>query len=136
MKIIDMHSHWGTKKGYPLRTPTELAQQEKVWRSKANYETEQEMAEYFRKMNVKVILDLGFTKFLPMEEVKELHDYAIRVRKEYSDVILGNWLQIDPRTGLQGLNEVKRCVGSGFIGFVVFMQKMVGQIKGVIRALP
>jgi predicted TIM-barrel fold metal-dependent hydrolase len=119
MKIIDLHSHWGTKKGYPLRTPAELAQQEKVWRSKVNYATEQEMANYFKEMKVKVILDLGFTKFLPMEEVKELHDYAIRVRGKFSDVILGNWIQIDPRTGSQGLKELKRCLGSGFIGFAV-----------------
>jgi hypothetical protein len=119
MKIIDLHSHWGTKKGYPLRTPAELAQQEKVWRSKVNYMTEQEMAEYFRKMNVKVILDFGFTKFLPMDEVKEFHDYAIRVRRKFSGVILGIWIHIDPRNGLQGLNEVKRCLGAGFIGFVV-----------------
>ena len=27
MKIIDMHSHWGTKRGYVLQTPEELAQQ-------------------------------------------------------------------------------------------------------------
>jgi uncharacterized protein len=32
--IIDMHSHWGTRRGYPLQTPEELAQQERVFKSK------------------------------------------------------------------------------------------------------
>ena len=27
MKIIDVHSHWGTKRGYPLQTPAEREQQ-------------------------------------------------------------------------------------------------------------
>jgi len=29
MKLIDMHSHWGTERGYVLRTAAELAQQKK-----------------------------------------------------------------------------------------------------------
>jgi uncharacterized protein len=32
--IIDMHSHWGTRRGYPFQTPEELAQQERVFKSK------------------------------------------------------------------------------------------------------
>lgn len=119
MKLIDLHSHWGTRKGYPLRTPEELARQEKVWRSTPSYVTEQEMADYFRQVGARVILDLGFTKSLPIEEVREYHDYAIRVQKEAPDVILGSWLQIDPRTGREGVNELKRCIGSGFIGLCV-----------------
>ena len=27
MKIFDVHSHWGTRRGYPLRTEAELALQ-------------------------------------------------------------------------------------------------------------
>ena len=48
MKIFDLHSHWGTKRGYPLRTEAELAQQKKVWSSEPRYHTEDEMADYFR----------------------------------------------------------------------------------------
>ena len=29
MKLIDTHSHWGTQRGYVLRTEAELAQQKK-----------------------------------------------------------------------------------------------------------
>jgi len=63
MKIIDVHSHWGTRRGYTLRTPEELAQQKKTWNSEPIYHTEQEMADYFRASNVAAILDFGFSKF-------------------------------------------------------------------------
>ena len=56
MKIIDMHSHWGTKRGYPLQTTAELKQQRATWNSDPNYMTEQEMAEYFRANDVRAIL--------------------------------------------------------------------------------
>ena len=48
MKIIDVHSHWGTKRGYVLQTEAELAQQRATWRSEPTYHTEQEMADYLR----------------------------------------------------------------------------------------
>ena len=41
MKLIDMHSHWGTKRGYVLRTAAELAQQKKTWNSETTYVTEE-----------------------------------------------------------------------------------------------
>ena len=49
MTIFDMHSHWGTRRGYPFQTPEELAQQERVFKSKPRYVSEAEMAEHFRK---------------------------------------------------------------------------------------
>ena len=121
IQLYDLHSHWGTKRGYPLRTPEELVQQEKVWRSKPQYATEQEMADYFRKNRVKVILDFGFTKTLPIEEARQYHDYALETQKKHPDVIFGHWLQIDPRSGAAGLAELKRCVqaGGGFIGLAI-----------------
>jgi hypothetical protein len=48
MKLIDMHSHWGTERGYVLRTAAELAQQKKTWNSETKYVTEDEMVTYFR----------------------------------------------------------------------------------------
>jgi len=44
-RIFDVHSHWGTRRGYPFQTEEELAQQERVFRSKPRYVTEAEMAE-------------------------------------------------------------------------------------------
>ena len=78
MKIIDVHSHWGTERGYPLQTPAERDQQKATWNSKVTYHTEAEMAQYFRESGVQTILDFGFAKFLPMEEMQALHDYAFR----------------------------------------------------------
>ncbi len=52
MKIFDVHSHWGTQRGYPLRTEAELAQQKTSWNSEPRYHTEDEMADYFRAQGV------------------------------------------------------------------------------------
>jgi len=67
MPIYDMHSHWGTKRGYTLRTEAELAQQRKTWNSDPKYVSEEEQAAYFRKSDVRVILDFGFDKHLPLD---------------------------------------------------------------------
>ena len=45
MKLFDVHSHWGTERGYPLRTPAELAQQRKTWNSSPKFVSESELAE-------------------------------------------------------------------------------------------
>lgn len=121
MKLFDLHSHWGTRRGYPLRTPAELAQQEKVWRSSPTYATEEEMAAYFRSIDVRTVLDFGFTKHLPVPQVREFHDYALETRRRFPDVVLGHWLQIDPRSGREGVDELERCLlaDSGFIGYCV-----------------
>jgi len=59
MQIIDLHSHWGTRRGYPLQTETELAQQRATWNSEPTYHSESEMATHFRANTVRAILDLG-----------------------------------------------------------------------------
>jgi hypothetical protein len=63
--IIDLHSHWGTERGYVLRTHEALAQQKHTWNSTPQYDTEEEMAAYLRANRVLAILDFGFTKSLP-----------------------------------------------------------------------
>ena len=121
MAIYDMHSHWGTRRGYTLRSEAELAQQKKTWNSEVKYATEEEMAAYFRQSDVRVILDFGFDKELPMDEAAELHDYGFATQRLYPDVILGNWVHIDPRTGQDGVRELRRCrdANAGFLGFGV-----------------
>jgi hypothetical protein len=64
LKAIDIHSHWSTRRGYPLQTEAELALQERAWRSTQEYRSEAEMAEDFRRARVRVILDFGYTKYL------------------------------------------------------------------------
>jgi len=121
MKLFDLHSHWGTERGYVLRTSDALAQQKSTWNSTPKYDTEEQMADYLRANHVRTILDFGFTKNLSIEEVKPLHDYAIATQAKYSDCIFGNWIQLDPRLGVKGAEEFERCIqtSTGFVGFCV-----------------
>ena len=120
-RIFDIHSHWGTERGYPLRDAQSLALQRHSFSSDAKFVTEQEMTDTFRRNNVKTILDLGFTKSMSVEEAKPFNDYAIETQRSHPDVIFGNWIQIDPRTGAAGARELRRCMeaSSGFISCCV-----------------
>ena len=119
MQIIDCHSHFGTKRGYLFRTPEALASQRRIWKTDPVYHTEQEMADYFRKNNVRVILDLAWPGRLPLPEWRTEYQYAFDVQKAHPDAILGNWIGIDPRHGKAALAELERVAAtqSGFIGF-------------------
>jgi uncharacterized protein len=122
MRLIDVHSHWGTRRGYPLQTEKELAQQRGTWNSEPTYHTEAEMAEHFRQSGVRVILDLGYAKYRPMEEMRALHDYGFETERHHRDVILGHWIHVDPqRAGPAGVKELRRCIDKriGFLGFAV-----------------
>ena len=121
MNLIDIHSHWGTKRGYTLRTPEELAQQRRTWNSEPAFHSEDEMADYFRRSHVRTILDLGFTKFMPLAEARPFFDYGFETQRAHPDVILGHWVHIDPHTGAEGVRELRRCIdrAPGFIGFAV-----------------
>ena len=121
MRLFDLHSHWGTRSGYVLQTAEDLAQQQRTWGSSPTYDTEEQMAEYFRRNNVRTILDFGFTKNMTLDQVRPFHDYAIETQHRFSDVIFGNWLQIDPRLGGAAVDEIERCINEsdGFIGYCV-----------------
>ena len=121
LQAIDIHSHWGTRRGYPLQTEAELAQQERTWRSKPAYRSEAEMAEDFRRAGVRVILDFGYTKYLPIDEAREIHDYGFVTQEAHSDVIIGNWVHFQPELGASALAEFRRCLdrGAGFLGLAV-----------------
>ncbi len=121
MRIVDLHSHWGTRRGYVLRTEEELAQQKRTWNSEPKYDTEEEMAGYLRRNGVRAVLDFGFTKNLPLEQVREHHDYALETQRRFPDAIAGIWVQIDPRTGRDGAREFRRCIDAagGFVGVCI-----------------
>jgi hypothetical protein len=121
LPAIDLHSHWSTRRGYPLQTETELAGQERTWRSKPEYRSEAEMAEDFRSAGVRVILDFGYTKYLPVDEAREIHDYGFITQEANSDVIIGNWVHFQPELGVPAVAEFRRCLdrGGGFIGLAV-----------------
>ena len=121
MKLIDMHSHWGTRRGYTLRSAEELALQKATWNSEPKYHTEDEMAAYFRASGVQVVLDFGFTKFIPLSEAREVFDYGFATQRAHPEQILGHWIHIDPHTGAEGVRELRRCIDNapGFLGFCI-----------------
>lgn len=49
IRAIDVHSHWSTKRGYPLQTEAELSRLQHTWRAERIYRSEAEMAEDFRE---------------------------------------------------------------------------------------
>lgn len=121
MKFFDCHSHWGTEEGHIFRTPEELARQEKIWRTQGRYWQEEEMIRTMRDNEARVILDLAWTRKLPIEAMRKVHDYAFEVTRRNRDVIFGHWLLFDPRRTEESLDEYRRAkeADAGFIGFSV-----------------
>ena len=124
-KSIDIHSHFGTEKGYLWRGE-QILHAENTYKYKVKYDTEKEQAQVFRDARTKVILDYSFTMVMPIEEVREYHDYAAELMRNDPDVILGIWVAINPETGLAGLRELERCfkdlkVGVGFTSMSMAM---------------
>ena len=87
MRIFDCHSHWATETGQSLRTAAERAQQERIWGTPFRFYTEAEQCEYFRAHRARVIGDLSWVRDLPLESMREFHDYALRVQRQNRDVM-------------------------------------------------
>ena len=120
MRIIDMHSHWATRRGYALRSEAELSRQKGTWNSEPRYMDEGAMADCLRQAGVAAILDLGYTKSLELDAVKELHDYAFEFQREFPDAVIGHWINVDPRIGKPAVAELVRCLESEcFVGLSI-----------------
>ena len=110
MNIFDCHSHWGTKRGCIFRT------RRADWPSKRKSGRRRSISSPARKWLIIFasitpdILDLSFTKFLPIEEIREHHDYAFALQRENPDAIFGHWLQFDPRRALEWIREFDRAM--------------------------
>ena len=128
MRLFDCHSHWSTKRGYIFQTDEELASQERIWGTKAAFETEQQMTDFFRSNKARVMMDLATTVLsdMNMDEIRAMHDYTFEVQRQNSDVIFGHWLSLDPRLGQDAIREYERAVAAkaGMIGFGI-----IGQVK-------
>lgn len=126
MRLFDCHSHWSTRKGYVFQTDVELKNQERIWGTKAEFQTEDEMMATLRKNNVRAMLDLAIPVFYPMtmDQIRELHDYTFDVQRKNPDVVFGHWISLDPRLGKEAIKEYERAVAAkaGFIGFGVIGQ--------------
>ena len=65
------------------------------------------MADYFRRNNARVILDLAWTKFLPIPEMREYHEYAFDFQRKHPDVVFGHWIILDPRKGQEAVRRIR-----------------------------
>lgn len=121
MPVFDLHSHWGTEKHYPLRGKAQQAKQFDIWRTECTFWEKGDMARYFRDSDVRVMLDLGFTREMPLDEVRPLHDEMIAYQRENPDVVLGNWLQVAADSGRAGVDEIERvrAAKAGLTGLAV-----------------
>jgi predicted TIM-barrel fold metal-dependent hydrolase len=133
MRIFDCHSHWATPGHSVLRTDEDWLHAKRVFQMERKTFSEEEQAAYFRKHNARAILDLSYTKELPIDEMRLHHDYAIDYQRRYPDVVFGHWLQFQPWRPTESLAEFQRCAeaGGGFVGLCIN-----GQSTGVPAGEP
>ncbi|MBS2547624.1 amidohydrolase [Catenulispora sp. NL8] len=121
--VIDFHSHWGTEQGWkgsPFQTTEARAAVRDYFKWDMTFVSEEEQAAQFRQANAKVMLDLAYTYKMDVGAMRDQHDYAFDYTREYPDVVLGNWIGIDPtRPGHVG--ELERCLsdGPGLVGMAL-----------------
>jgi predicted TIM-barrel fold metal-dependent hydrolase len=108
--LIDMHSHWGTERGWrrspALRHPDAM---KKYFKWGGSFVSEDEQADYLRSNGVHVMLDLGTAEGMDIEELRSQHDYAFDYTAAHPDVVLGNWVHAYPEVP-ESLEEFKRCI--------------------------
>ncbi|MDN3059787.1 amidohydrolase family protein [Streptomyces sp. SRF1] len=119
-RLIDFHSHWGTEQGWkgsPYDSAEDRAAVRDYFKWKMSFVSEEEQATQFRQANARVMLDLAYTAKMDVGEVRSQHDYAFDFARSHPDVVLGNWIGIDP-TRPEHVKEFERCLsdGPGMIG--------------------
>lgn len=120
MRYFDCHSHFSTKAGLHHATQEDYENAQRVFKRKREFESEDQMAEGFRKRNVRTILDIYRTwRLTDEDEIRASNDYVVSFAKKYPDVVFGNWLAINPAMKDFWLKEFRRLKdsGAGFFGF-------------------
>jgi predicted TIM-barrel fold metal-dependent hydrolase len=120
MRYFDCHSHFSTRDGLHHRTPEDLANAERIFKRKRTFQTEEEMAGWFRSRNVRTILDIYKTwGMTDPEEIRRTNDYALKFTRANPDIVYGNWLAINPAMKDFWIAEFQRLNSSnaGFFGF-------------------
>jgi hypothetical protein len=119
-RLIDFHSHWGTEQGWkgsPFETREAREAVRDYFKWDMTFVSEDEQAAQFRQANTKVMLDLAYTYKMDVGAMRDQHDYAFDYTRAHSDVVLGNWIGIDP-TRPDHVKELERCLsdGPGLVG--------------------
>jgi hypothetical protein len=120
MRYFDCHSHFSTKAGLHHATQEDYEQAQRVFKRKRTFETETEMADGFRKRNVRTILDIYRTwRLTDEDQICQSHDYVIEFARNNPDIVYGNWVAINPAMKDFWLTEFRRLLDSkcGFFGF-------------------
>ncbi|MFK4273477.1 amidohydrolase family protein, partial [Streptomyces milbemycinicus] len=114
-RLIDFHSHWGTERGWK-GSPYETAEDREALRGYfkwgMSFVSEEEQAVQFRRAHVKAMLDFAFTHTMDAGALRDQHDYAFDYARRHPDVVLGNWIGIDP-TQPAHVKELERCLSEG-----------------------
>jgi predicted TIM-barrel fold metal-dependent hydrolase len=113
--LFDFHSHWGTERGWrgsPFVTADARKSVKDYFKWDMQFVSEDDQAAQFRRDNVRVMLDLAYTQKMDIGAVREQHDYAFDFARRHPDVVLGNWIGIDP-TQPAHVKELERCLGDG-----------------------
>ncbi len=118
--VIDFHSHWGTERGWrgsPFEDPEARAAVRSYFAWDMEFVTEEEQAARFRRDHARVMLDLAYTHTMDVGALRDQHEYAFEHARTYPDVVLGNWISIDP-TRPGHVREFERCLaeGPGLVG--------------------
>ncbi|WP_336360161.1 amidohydrolase family protein [Haladaptatus sp. ZSTT2] len=120
MQVLDVHCHYSTDEAYVFRTEEDRERATVNFRREVELGTEAEMLEDLRGAGVRVMINIGCTTDLPIEEVRALHDDTARIISENRDVFIGQWIMIDPNEDT--LEEFERCLTEldmGLVGFTV-----------------
>ena len=84
MRIFDCHSHWATEGRSVMRTEEDWLHAKRIWKMERRVYSDEEQAQYFRSHHARTILDLSYTKTLPIDEMRRHHDYAHRRPKPFA----------------------------------------------------
>lgn len=133
MRLFDCHSHWATPARSLMQTEDDWRYAKQVWGVEPIEMSDEAQAAYLRQHQARSIMDLSYTKELPIEEMRLHHDYALDYQRRFPDVIFGHWLQFQPWRAEEALDEFERvrAAAPGFVGLAVN-----GQSTGVNPADP
>jgi len=118
LKVIDVQTQMTTEKGALFPGMKEFF--EATFKTKIPYyQTEQEMTDYFKSAEAKVILVTPSGSKTDIGQVREINDYVGQLKKDYPDVVAGFWVGFHPDLPMhQCLKEMERAIKDlGSIGY-------------------
>ncbi len=112
MRAIDVHVHPNIVSfSYERRWGVEVAQSMmKYYRIEEKICTEEEMAQEFRKLDVKALIIGWDAEAESGYNTSNTNEEVARLIRKFPDVFIGGWAMIDPWKGKAAVKELDRCV--------------------------